>query len=524
MFLSQNNGANWKTINTGFPGVPYVLKLGVAGKSVYASVNVASSYQIFVSSDTGSNWTKANTPFTEFNAVFKSGSTIYAGTSANGVYLSTDNGTNWAASNTGLLDMAIKSFTAIGTTVFAACYDDGVYCSVDNGATWNPVLSGERNNEVLSLAATQSTIFAGTRNYVFTSDLFGMLWSPCAKVFPNVWSLAKKDTVIIAGSGDIPGTGGVYCTLNNGSSWWTSSAPFDSAPVYSVAATGSHFFAAMDGYGGMFRSADSGRTWVRVNAGLPSDTGTNDVHVRSVGAFGNAVFAGTQNHGLYVSKDNGNQWASAGLQEKVVAFANFGSNFFAATSGDGIFLSADTAKTWAAVNSGLAHKSINALACYNTTIFAGTNGGGVFLSSNTGAGWNAANSGLTSDTVLSLAVKGDTLYAGTKSSGVWRLPILHITEARQSRNGLAGPSTVVLDICKRTSRGFTVTFSLVRPEHVSINIYNLSGNRIAMCVNSVHGAGAHSFAVDARNFASGYYALRMRTESNETVKRIIFTR
>src|SRR5947208_10604439 len=75
--------------------------------------------------------------------------TLYAGTSGDGIFKSTDGGGNWSAVNTGLTTpygaiwvnaLAIDPQTP--TTLYAASSGGGVFKSTDGGGTWSAVNTG----------------------------------------------------------------------------------------------------------------------------------------------------------------------------------------------------------------------------------------------------------------------------------------------------------------------------------------------------------------------------------------------
>ena len=72
-----------------------------------------------------------------------------------------------------------------------------------------------------------------------------------------------------------------------------------------------------------------------------------------------------------------------------------GSNVFAGSDDHGVFLSSNNGASWSAVNNGLTNLHMYSFAVSGTNIFAGTSGGGIFLSTNNGTSWTAVNNGLT---------------------------------------------------------------------------------------------------------------------------------
>jgi len=182
--------------------------------------------------------------------------------------------------------------------------------------------------------------------------------------------------------------------------------------VFSLTVSGTNLFAGTD-VDGIFLTTNNGTNWATVNSGL-------DQRVHSIVVSGTNLFAGTLG-GVFRSTNNGTSWTAvnSGLTSlSIYPLAVNGTNLFAGTSNSGVFLSTNSGTSWTAVNSGLTNLEVNALAVSGTNTFAGTNGG-VFLSTNNGTSWTAVNSGLTNSLANAFAVSGINLFVGTFGGGVF---------------------------------------------------------------------------------------------------------
>jgi len=61
-----------------------------------------------------------------------------------------------------------------------------------------------------------------------------------------------------------------------------------------------------------------------------------------------------------------------------------------------------------------------------------------------------------------------------------------------------------------------IAFDLPRESHVTLEVYNILGERVALLVDEVRGAGYHQVRFDASGLASGIYLYRM-TANNVTL-------
>jgi hypothetical protein len=109
--------------------------------------------------------------------------TIYAGTSGNGVFKSTNGGGTWTAVNTGLTNTYVYALAIdpdTPATIYAGTWNGGVFKSIDGGGAWTAVNTGLTDTYVSALAIdpdTPATIYAGTNGGVFKSTNGGGAWT-----------------------------------------------------------------------------------------------------------------------------------------------------------------------------------------------------------------------------------------------------------------------------------------------------------------------------------------------------------
>ncbi|MBN2037644.1 MAG: hypothetical protein JW768_12960 [Chitinispirillaceae bacterium] len=227
----------------------------------------------------------------------------------------------------------------------------------------------------------------------------------------GVGALVASGGNLFAGTGG----GGVYLTMNNGTSWTRVSNGLTNLSIATLAANGGNVFAGTFG-GGVFLSTNNGTSWTAVNNGL------TNLDVWAFAANGGNVFAGTGGAGVFLTTNNGTNWTAVnnGLTNGgILSFAVNGGNLFAGTNGGGVFLSTNNGTSWTRVSNGLTNLYIRAVIANGGYIFAGTSGGGVFLTTNNGTNWTAVNNGLTNLQVYSLAASGGNIFAGTNGGGVF---------------------------------------------------------------------------------------------------------
>ena len=186
---------------------------------------------------------------------------------------------------------------------------------------------------------------------------------------------------------------------------------------------------------GMYKSSDSGVTWMLINDGL-DNLFINTVAIDPVTTT--TIYIGTQTDGVYKSNNGGLSWAAAGSglnQDAIVyslAIDPFEPNILYAGTrspggvppyGGGVYKSVDGGASWQAVNSGLGEDWVYEVAIHPThpnVLYAATHSAGVYKSLDSGANWNAYNNGLGDLATRELIIDPQTpktIYAGTWHGG-----------------------------------------------------------------------------------------------------------
>lgn len=177
---------------------------------------------------------------------------------------------------------------------------------------------------------------------------------------------------------------------------------------------------------GVFRSSDGGETWREKNSGFVKPFASDVVVDYSQSHI---LFAATED-GIYRSTDSGTKWNRIGLDgigvRTIIQHPSRINMFFAGTEDKGVFVSKDGGNTWAMSNNGLTNLTVYTIAIAATnpaTVYLGTHGGGVFRSSDGGTTWRAASDGLTNQVVHSLVIlpsSSSVLFAGTLNGGLFK--------------------------------------------------------------------------------------------------------
>ena len=462
---STDNGASWQVAHNGFPngtGIPY---LAVKGNMVFAS---ATAGKVYRSSNQGASWELASNGLpqepglnqlaaSDFGLLIQMGQVLYRSadgsnwtplklalppnvtahspaairhflllaTDGAGVYISDDGGQYWYAPNHGLPAHAvITNLHADQNTVYCTTQDGTLYTSSDFGKTWSPKNADFGTGKTLfgyhSIATSGAALLAATWSGIYRSTDAGYSWQSSNRGF----RAAEMGTRFVAQGRRIYAAtqGGIWATDDKGEHWTLLNNGLRPMPAGSrggsgLAVIGRAVFASMQ-YDGLYRSYNQGRSWERLEAGLPE--GFDPFVIR---AIGRKIFIGTFEGGAYVSTDNGDTWqqikdlpADAGFFD----FRQVGNAILAGSYGTGMYRSTDNGRTWKPFADGLASDYINDILVMRNAVLVGTDDG-IFRLRVDGAGWEEVKSYSQADTngANGLAYAGGVIYATTYGKGIW---------------------------------------------------------------------------------------------------------
>lgn len=283
VFKSVNRGERWERLAAAPPDC-----VALALDAAHPQVVYASSLWVQKSTDGGARWTLAArglpAPFvTRALAVDPSDSNrIYLGTLERGLWRSKDGGASWLPASLGFQAGETASVTAIAVprrprgTVFAAT-SRGLYKTLDHGRSWGLVGLPEGRVTGLALApADPRTVYAALESYgIARSTDGGASWTWMAMPSPrpaSVSSLAvdpRSSRTLYAGTDK-----GLFKSTNAGRSWlpvgpgrsvFVAGVSLDPRAPDTVYAA---LYTMGFDIGGVLRSFDAGRHWVRRNTGM----------------------------------------------------------------------------------------------------------------------------------------------------------------------------------------------------------------------------------------------------------------
>ena len=180
IYLSTDNGDNWFQKNNGPFGIASINVSPVNGH-----IFLANFYQgLFRSTDNGENWVQVTDSISIAYIYITPSGEIYITGYWTTVYYSNDNGDTWVDKGEGLPDesmvSAIRSLAlGIDSTLYTGTSQNGVYRSTDGGDTWLPSSNYIQSVSINSLTVSDdSSIFAVTSHSGLLKSIDkGVTWS-----------------------------------------------------------------------------------------------------------------------------------------------------------------------------------------------------------------------------------------------------------------------------------------------------------------------------------------------------------
>jgi hypothetical protein len=246
------------------------------------------------------------------------------------------------------------------------------------------------------------------------------------------------------------------------------------------------------------------------------------------GRGGTNLFAGTSNHGLFISTDDGTTWTQAtnGLStsESVVKVFGSGTTVLAGTLRNGVFRSTDNGISWSKSNTNSAGAVLPAahnFAVYGTRMFAAESGFGVWISVDSGANWAPVNTGLPNVSVNALVVYGTNLYAAANFT-VCRRPLSELaTSVKLSSADVPTQFRLEQNYPNPFNPSTNITFSLPSQSFVWLKIFDALGREVSTLIADQLAAGTRTRQWNAGILPSGIYFYRLQAGSFSETKKLL---
>ena len=169
---------------------------------------------------------------------------------------------------------------------------------------------------------------------------------------------------------------------------------------------------------GLYRSADSGGSWERLENGLPEFWAPTAIKV-----FNGKIYAGNWFGGAFVSADDGATWQAIKDLPADASFLCFaelgGGRLLAGAYPGGVFRSDDDGQTWRAFQTGVRDEFIDDFIVFDDTVIVGTDDG-IYQMTEDESGWSELTNYVENirGGANSFARIGKSLFASTFGRGI----------------------------------------------------------------------------------------------------------
>ncbi len=286
LFKSDDGGASWIKLDTGLTHASLTTVHAIAvdptdPTTLYAGADDTGMFKLTIGA---SVWNKINAglaamPVTNvvIDPIF---GTVYAATRGGGVFKSFDRARSWILSSSRLTDPYVESLALDPQLPFTLAAGGsssgvgvGVYVSTDNGLNWATTFSsglpGQTPFCLTFDPVSRFTVYAGIAgNGVYKSTDNGFHWTPLNAGLGSVTVLSLAIDPFNPKNMYANTSGGLFQTINGGSSWTLSSSTIAGGSVAIDPGTPTTIFAT--GFSGLFKSANSGASWTLLYSGISS--------------------------------------------------------------------------------------------------------------------------------------------------------------------------------------------------------------------------------------------------------------
>ncbi|NNE42930.1 MAG: T9SS type A sorting domain-containing protein [Gemmatimonadetes bacterium] len=567
IWKSTDGGDTWNELTSGLPSGTGVGRIGIAIAptdpdilyAIYAEANPGAFTGLYRTTNGGSTWTQTNDSAlfnvyasfgwwfgnvrvdpTDADVVFAVGFEVWRSQNA---------GSSWSNVGSSMhVDHHALEFASNGDIYEGN--DGGMYKSVNGGSSWSklPNLPATQFYAVEVDEQFPNRHYGGTQDNGTNRTLTGALtdWSNILGGDGFTCLVNPTDNSRVYAEFQ---NGGFYRSTNGGSSF-TSAGTMSGRknwhmPYVFDPSDPSRIFAGTDR---VYRSTNHAASFTAISSDLTDGPGTGN---RTYGTLttlavaatdANVIWAGTDDANVWVTTNGGGSWTQVDAalpdrwitrvavdpQDETVSYVTV-SGFRWDEPEARVFRSTDFGATWTPISSNLPEAPVNDLIVdpvNSSTLYVGTDVG-VYWTTTLGASWSALGTGLPNVVVNDLRLHAGTgrLYAGTYGRSMWSFDLSSTTETPAIA---ALARTFTLDPPAPNPVGNApseIRFVLERAAPVTLDVFDVSGRRVANLTSGSRAAGSHSVAWDGRDdrgfrVSSGTYFVRLEVQGAARTRKV----
>lgn len=424
-----------------------------------------------------------------------------------------------------------KAVAMVGDKIWATSLFGTINSSENLGASWSilPHLTANFLYKICTID-NDRIITVGYASSVVTTEDGGLTWKTNSLVADNsisqqLWGIAFANSRI----GWVAGAGGFLAKTNSGGQSWSRQGQcatnnwlkdiwvYDENMVWIVGIVGEE--------GIILKSADGGENWILQNKGIPSVNfydidGVDQNHLAIVGDKSTLLY----------TLDGGTTWLKAahnlpGLKKIHALHIVDQSRAWAVGASGTLLFSSDAGINWSLQRSptdldldGVHFKD-------NATGYIVGQKGVIFETTDGGNSWNRMAQGITDQDLKSIAITFDgKIFVCGYNGVVMRygpplLPSVNPAKDHLLQNFYLGQSYP-----NPFNGTMNFNFQVPRTAKMTIAVYNMSGQLIAILVNEIKMAGWYPVTWNGITMPSGIYFIKMKTENFTAVRKALLVK
>lgn len=266
VFQSTDAGQTWQDVSAGLPANLPVGRAFADGNEIY----LASESGLYHRSTAlvAPVWEKEFFPDEKITNIFPGQNGLYASIYSSGFYKGLPGTGIWNAMHNTLSDKTVR--TVLETpdgTVFVGC-ESGLYKSADGGNSWKRVFA---ESQINSLALSGNVLVSGITGGLMRSTDGGEHWEQVLTGHGSAYGTEHIEGgfITITDGGNWQGgkPSKTFASTDEGKTWQRIDTGLPLVRnIHDIVQTGNYFFCSTDA--GIFRSSDSGKTWELVRASV----------------------------------------------------------------------------------------------------------------------------------------------------------------------------------------------------------------------------------------------------------------
>lgn len=588
LYISNNNGLNWRLIGIGIRASSIVFKDDCA---LYSCTRTSATSGLYRSSDAGLTWTYlGNDHSIKYLSVI--GNFVY-GTGSHGTFRSNDKGLTWDS----LSGDVYSSIKQMGTLLIGEGYST-VSVSADSGRTWTAYPTP-------SVDIRDMACFKGKIIISDGWDFSSLISSDTGKTWTELnTSGGSMTSYCVSGNYIYGANSGVMRSANAGSTWARRNTGLTSMSVYKVIANNRYIYASTEAglsisrnYGitwtdpylfgnyekGLlktafaksgnyvyfatdslvYRTSNNGVNWTEIyqntyrtspvieanganvyvyytTKGLMHSPDYGSTWTQITPPFGATLkikdlgssLVASGDSGIFISPDLGQNWTKLNKEQFECPVRDFeiNGNYWIAAGDTGIFRSSDNGLTWVKSDAQYYGSTYADLETAGSNVYYSSFSKKIYVSTNYGLNWSQM-ADLAGNRVISLASNNNYVYCGTSAyshSGDHTSGVYRhdLSIVTNLTNPVAIPSSYRLsqNYPNPFNPSTSIRFEIPKSSFVKISVYDVTGREIDVIANERLQQGIYEKKWDASRFSSGVYFYKITAGDFTETKKMMLVK